>query len=248
MSINSFLYRRLAPWITCEFKLAKESSVRLQNKYEIASFKDVFCHPFYWQVFQWVNSAPKLVVDCGAHCGHFSILADLCFQSKFGTTDTQYILIEPNPNLSPIVQKNIKDATLEARTQLITGLLGGKRSGGDSIWINPKNYLASGLHQTQGAKPYVVPYIDLSQVIGDREVDLMKIDIEGGEFEFIPANLDVLAHVKLLFMELHEASDEKHQKILSLLKSIGLNIAAEPLEANGQQLMIFQNQMFSFCK
>jgi FkbM family methyltransferase len=242
MSINSFLYRRLAPWITCEFKLAEESNLRLQNKYEVASFKDVFCHPFYWQVFQWVKSEPKLVVDCGAHCGHFSILADLCFQSKFGTGETQYILIEPNPHLLPIVQKNIKDATLETRTQFITGLLGGKRSGEDEIWIHPKNYLASGLNQTQGAKPYVVPYIDLSQVVGDRDIDLMKIDIEGGEFEFIPANLEIFKQVNLLFMELHEASDKKHQEILGLLKSIGLNSVAKPLEANGQQLMIFQRQ------
>lgn len=72
MSIPFFLYRRLSRWITCEFKLKKHSKIALKNKYEIASFKDVFCHPFYWQVFHWVHEPPKLVVDCGAHCSHFS--------------------------------------------------------------------------------------------------------------------------------------------------------------------------------
>jgi len=105
MSFSSFLYRRLSRWITCEFELdgANQSKIALKNKYEVASFKDVFCHPFYWQVFQWVKTPPKLVVDCGAHCGHFSLLADLCFASKFSSSDTRYLLIEPNPYLIPVI-------------------------------------------------------------------------------------------------------------------------------------------------
>jgi hypothetical protein len=100
MSIPFFLYRRLGRWITCEFNLFEHQfKISLSNKYEVASFQDVFCHPFYWQMFRWLDKPPKLIVDCGGHCGHFSILADICIRSKFDSSNTEYILVEPNPHL-----------------------------------------------------------------------------------------------------------------------------------------------------
>jgi FkbM family methyltransferase len=238
MSIPFFLYRRLARWITCEFKLKNNSKIALKNKYEIASFKDVFCHPFYWQVFQWVHEPPKLVVDCGAHCGHFSILADICFESKFGVSNTQYLLVEPNPYLLPIIQKNVLEAGLAHRVELKQGLLG-TRSGEGTLWINHKNYLATGLHYCKGAKPFKVPYLELLEIVGNRTIDLMKIDIEGGEFEFIRSNLELLSQVNLIFMELHEAPQKMHQELFEDLESVGLCQATSSLEVKGQKLIIF---------
>ncbi|MEH1910663.1 MAG: FkbM family methyltransferase [Nostoc sp.] len=239
MSLPFFLYRRLARWITCEFNWQNQSKVTLKNKYEVASFKNVFCHPFYWQVFQWVNSSPKLVVDCGAHCGHFSILADICFQSKFGTSDTKYILVEPNPYLLPIVQKNISNAGLSHRVELKQGLLG-EKNGSATLWIKPQNYLASNMQYSQGTKPFNISFIDLQEVVGKRVIDLMKIDIEGGEFAFVRSHIDIFKQVNLIFMELHNAPEELHHEMFDSLKSVGLNLGAEPVEANGQKLLVWQ--------
>ncbi|NEO93680.1 MAG: hypothetical protein F6K56_27160 [Moorea sp. SIO3G5] len=161
MSTSSFLYRRLSPWITCEFKLSNQKTIALKNKYEIASFKDVFCHPFYWQVFHWVKQPPNLVVDCGAHCGHFSIMADICFKSKFINSSVNYILVEPNPYLIPVINKNLQDADLDSRSYLKQGLLGAK-SGSNKLWINHNNYLATGLHHNSKSKPCEIPYVNLS--------------------------------------------------------------------------------------
>lgn len=239
MSIPFFLYRRLANWITCEFSFQNNKKIKLGNKYEVASFKDVFCHPFYWQLFQYIHDSPKLVVDCGAHCGHFTVLADICFHSKFSNVDTEYILIEPNPYLLPILKQNISDIDLNNRTQIKQGLLG-EKSGTEKLWIKPKNYLATGLSYSKGAKPFEVPFIDIQELVGNRIIDLMKIDIEGGEFAFVRSNLDVFKRVNLIFMELHDASEELHHEIFNSLNSVGLNLAADPVVANGQKLLIWQ--------
>lgn len=239
MSIKSFLYRRLSRWITCELKLQEDSKIALETKYEVASFKDVFCHPFYWQVFQWVNHPPNLVVDCGAHCGHFSILADICFRSKFGTSTTKYILIEPNPYLIPVIRKNLIDTALNERTELKQGLLG-VNSGQGTLWINQKNYLATSTHFNNGCKPYKLQYLNLLEIVGDHTIDLLKVDIEGGEFKFINSNLDLLRQVKLIFMELHEAPKKLHKELFDSLSSVGLHLVKSPIEINGQQLIIFQ--------
>src|SRR5437016_11609727 len=118
MSFASFLYRRLARWITCEFLLWDNAKIALQSKYEVSSFQDVYCNPFYWQMFQVLEQPPSLVVDCGAHCGHFTILAEQCIRARFGSTDTRYILIEPNPALLPVIRKNMFDTGLSERVEV----------------------------------------------------------------------------------------------------------------------------------
>ncbi|MBW4517638.1 MAG: FkbM family methyltransferase [Timaviella obliquedivisa GSE-PSE-MK23-08B] len=242
MNFSSFLYRRLSRWITCEFNVSSQSKISLKNKYEVASFNDVFCHPFYWQVFQWIQKPPKLVVDCGTHCGHFSILSDICIRSKFKTSDARYILIEPNPYLIPIIQKNLKNAGIQDRTFLNQALLG-QKSGYGTLWINPKNFLATGIHQAVNTKPHEISYLDLSEVIEDEQsIDLMKIDIEGGEFEFIPAQIEILKRTNLVFMELHEATDDQHIRLFDHMKSAELHAVAPAVECHGQKLLIFQRQ------
>jgi FkbM family methyltransferase len=238
MSTPFFLYRRLSKWITCEFSFENYKQIKLANKYEIASFKDVFCHPFYWQLFHFINDSPKLVVDLGAHCGHFTALAEICFQSKFSSNETEYILVEPNPYLLPILNQNLSNMNLLHRVRVEQGLLG-KKTGTEKLWIKPKNYLSTGLSYSKDAKPFEVQFIDLEKILGNEIIDLMKLDIEGGEFDFVRYNLDIFKKVNLLFMELHDASQELHDDIFNALNSVGLTLAVKPLDANGQKLLIW---------
>jgi FkbM family methyltransferase len=239
MNIPFFLYRRLSRWISCEFLLSGERKIALKNKYEVASFKDVFCHPFYWQLFQWIDVEPSLVIDCGAHCGHFSILADLCIEAKFGGSKTDYILIEPNPYLIPILTKNLKEFNLISRSSINQGLLG-EKSGEAKLYVNHRNYLQTGLNSVSQSKAYQVPYLNLSGLIKYKTIDVMKIDIEGGEYVFIQNNLDILKITNLILMELHQEEKKLQQDTLDLLKSVGLVMVANPVEANGQQLIILK--------
>lgn len=239
MDFSFFLYRRLAPWITCQFSALGNVKLSLKNKYEVASFQDVFCHPFYWQTYNLFNSAPKLIVDCGAHCGHFTILTDVCLHSKFGSIDTHYILIEPNPKLLPLIEKNLKDANLKKRTQVVQGLLGAK-TGQDKLWVNPKNFLDAGSIASRGARSYTIDYLDLENLIGEQDIDLIKIDIEGGEFDFIKYNLKLFHKIKFVVLELHQGFESRNEELFSYLKSIGLNIAEQTLEPTGHRLLIFR--------
>src|SRR5258708_1543251 len=96
-------------------------TIALYDKYQLASFQDVFCHPFYWFALNSISSKPQLIVDCGAHCGHFSILADLCIRARFGTSDTRYVLVEPNPKLIKSLQLNLGLAHMAGRCTIVVG-------------------------------------------------------------------------------------------------------------------------------
>ncbi len=244
MSFKAFLYRRLSRWITCELKIPFNSKIELSSKYDISSFYDVFCHPFYWQVFKYLDQSklPALVIDCGAHCGHFTILSEVCIRTKSADANTRYILVEPNPFLIPVIEKNIKDANINSRADIQQGLLGNK-SGVDTLWINNKNYLTSSLHPQENSKAYQVNYIDLLKLVGERKIDLMKIDIEGGEYEFIPANLQLLSQTNLLFMEIHSATEQIQKELYESLESVGLKMVDEPIKNDDHQLLIFQRTL-----
>src|SRR6185295_13412323 len=110
---------------------------------------------------------------------------------KFGTSHTEYLLVEPNPALGPILRRNLAHAGLAGRSRVLAGLLGAK-SGRSTLWVHPRNYLASSLTPMAGARAHEVPFIDLRAAVGASRIDLLKIDIEGGEYPFVRENADVM--------------------------------------------------------
>jgi FkbM family methyltransferase len=230
MDINYFLYRRLARWITCRVRLPFNRSISLASKHDVASFQDVFCHPFYWQAYGWLREPPKYVVDCGANCGHFSVLMDTCIKVRFGSSDTQYVLVEPNPGIIPVLRRNLRDAGLLDRSRIITGLLGGSGSSGESgtLWVHRKNFLASSATPTRGAVPHKVSFVDLQSELVVPRIDVLKVDIEGAEYGFIRNNPALLNRIGLLLMEVHEAPAGEQSQLFRRIEASGL----EPLEGS----------------
>lgn len=236
MNLQFFAYRRLAKWITCVLGV-EGGTISLQSKYDVASFQDVFLQPFYWQIYQLLNESPKLIVDCGANCGHFSILADICCRTKFGESDSEFILVEPNPYLIPIIERNLKNSGISSRASIRHALLG-EKTGAASLWINKSNFLASSMTEAANSKKYDIPFLDMEQAVGERSIDLMKIDIEGGEFNFVRSNLNLFERVKLLFIEVHDAPLNVQREMFASLETKGLFEIVRPINAHGFQLAV----------
>ena len=234
MNLPFFLYRRLAPVITCTLRFADEAgSLRLNSKYQVASFQDVFCSPFYWQALAHVRSAPRLVVDCGANCGHFSVLTELAMRARFPEARTRYVLVEPNSSLHAAIRQNAIDTGLAERLEIVPGLIG-QREGTGTLWVDQRNFLTASTNRPIG-HPVRVPFVHISNVIKGAEVDVLKLDVEGSEFEFVRENEDVLSRVALLIVEIHREQGS-YDEFSALLASSGLKPAGEPVVANGQIL------------
>lgn len=236
-----FLYRRLANLITCELRLPGNHPLALDSKYQVNSLQDVFCHPFYWQIFGWLDAAPNLIVDLGAHCGHFSMLADVCFQARFGEAQPEYLLIEPNAELLPVIEKNLSRSGLCPRHVLEQGLVGA-RSGDGILWVNPKNYLSSSVQSAPSTKSMKVGYVDLEQLLNGRDIDLLKVDIEGAEYEFAANYPELLGRVKYLMIEIHAEEEKKRQQLNQCLKEAGLQLVGDPLDHGSYLLARYQRR------
>ena len=239
--LRGFLYRRLAGLITCEVQLPGKHLLALDNKFQVNSLQDVFCHPFYWRIFDWVDKPPGLVVDLGAHCGHFSMLADVCFQMRFKGTQQDYLLVEPNPKLLPVIRRNMVKSGLCSRRELKQGVIG-KRAGTAMLWVSPHNFLSASLRKNGSERGIAVEYLDLEELVGHRQIDLLKIDIEGAEYEFARNYQGLLGRVNRLMIEIHSAPESDQHELLEILKKAGLQMAGKPLEHAGFQLAMFHRQ------
>ncbi|CAN5450701.1 hypothetical protein BH10PLA1_BH10PLA1_21000 [soil metagenome] len=238
---NSFLYRRLARWITYQVRLWEGATLLLDSKYQAASFNDVFCDPFYWQVYNYIDPAPKWVVDCGANCGHFALLVEKCIRARHGSSSCRYLLIEPNPLLQDTIGRNLRSSRMAERCVVEQKLCGSSEKGSARLWVNPKNFLASSFEPAPGAKPYEVAYVDLNKIGDGGPIDLMKVDIEGGEFELVRSNRDALRRVKTLMLELHGSDVALHEELFSTLAEVGLRpVLPIRKDHSGFQLIVFR--------
>jgi FkbM family methyltransferase len=178
-------------------------------------------------------------VDLGAHCGHFSMLADLCLRAQFGRCDAEYHLVEPNPELVPVIRRNLLASGLCPRHHLHQGLVG--RPGGTAtLWVQPKNFLAASLHTPGSGVAVEARYIDLRTLVGDRFVDVLKVDIEGAEYELLENYADLLPRVGRILMEIHGQSGGPARDLCAELAAAGFRKRGQEAEHGGFRLAMFE--------
>jgi FkbM family methyltransferase len=237
MSIQSFLYRRMAPLITAELQLPVGGTISLRSKHELGSFQDVFCSPFYWRLYEHLNTHPRTVLDLGAHRGHFTILADQCVKAKFGCSAASYVMIEANPFLIPTLTRNIALAGLAGSSRIINGLAEA-RTGSRTFYVSDRHQLSSSTVLNAGRQRVQVPCVDLDHFLPTGQIDVVKMDIEGSEYELIREYRSLWSRVSLMLIELHGADPSVQDETLSILTASGLRIRGASLTNGSQQLLL----------
>ncbi len=204
MTSNGFIYRRLARFMPCVFPHVGSGNLSLNNKYDIASLRDVFMSTHYWRAFEHLSSPPELIVDLGAHCGHFSVLCHLAILERFGSDSAQYILVEALPLLMPKIQRVVEEAGFSQQVKIVQGLVG-RKAGSASFQTDPRNLLSSKvLPQSSRGKLPVLSYKDLDSIVPpETAIDILKIDIEGSEYDLVKNYRHILLSAKILLIEVH---------------------------------------------
>ena len=145
-------------------------------------------------------------VDLGANEGYFSILAGI----RVGPTGS-VIAIEPQERLAPVIRENVRLNDLK-NVKLVQSAISDKE-GEATLYLLPD--LNTGGSSFTKRTRYAVPTqtthtMTLEQLFdthGLGHVDLLKVDIEGAEYEALMGSPAVFANrrVKALALELHPA-------------------------------------------
>ena len=106
--------------------------------------------------------------------------------------------------------------------------------------MSGSNYLSASLQRGESTKAVEANYLDLEDLVGGRTIDLLKIDIEGAEYDFVAQYPELLKQVRRLMIEIHSAPESRQRELRASLERAGLRQFGRTVEHSGYQLAMFE--------
>ena len=161
-----------------------------------------------------------VILDCGANIGYTTL------HYKRQLPGARITAFEPDPVFLPLLRRNLQRndaadvAVVDAAAWTAPGRAG---------WVTERKD-GSRLAATCATGSVAltdVRTVDLAAYL-DQDIDLLKLDVEGAEFEIVPRLGDRLERVKNVLVEVHITDQDKYQglaALLTTLKAAGFEIA-----------------------
>lgn len=194
----------------------------LENIY---SAEEIFKRECYKEAFR---KPVDTLIDLGANCGYFSCYA--AHRARGG--QIRGLLVEPNDLLIPLIRRHLEINELRD-VRVMHGLVGRKDRSmefGDLVLSEAHTSSSqTGVHPHAEWKGFGrkvrVPFVDVADLwksaFGNARVNLLKIDVEGSEEDFVFEEPSILPICDRLVMELHKWQVDRI-RIIERLKACGL--------------------------
>lgn len=186
-----------------------------------------------------------LIIDCGSNIG----LGIIYFKKIF--PNANIIAYEPDPNIFKVLEKNMQDRCYQGITLINKAIYHEEKEisfsveGGFSGRINDTGKTLTNV-QTE----------KLSNILKNKSVDFLKIDIEGAEYGVLEEARNSLKFVSNIFIEFHSETNKPQMlgEILNILKESGFRYHLKeayvsPFPFIQQKLMMdmdFQTDIYAF--
>ncbi|WP_321476953.1 FkbM family methyltransferase [uncultured Paludibaculum sp.] len=202
----------LEPSIRCHGSVLR-APIRFSDDDWLA-FQQVFLEEEYC----WRGSVPRTIVDAGANCG----FASLWLASRFPEADL--CSVEPHPALAQALRRTL--ALNSVQSTVIEAALTPK-DGKATLFqgaLSTAHSLLAGmpLGGTGTVEVETVSMPSLLAKLGWRDVDLLKLDIEGGEVALLAGSPEWLRRVGGIVGELHGAYSP--EQLTADLKPAGFSV------------------------
>jgi FkbM family methyltransferase len=165
------------------------------------------------------------VLDVGAHLGYFTLQA----ARRVGPAG-RVLAAEPNPNTLPFLRANIEANGVADRVTIVERALGAA-PGRAEFYVSPAGDTSS-LHAAGQAAhtPTSVEVTTADAALGDVVLDVVKMDVEGGEVDVLDGMRETLARAApglVLFAECNgEAlarAGRSADELMARLRALGLD-------------------------
>ena len=183
----------------------------------IWQYKEIFADENY--KFQ-TNSLNPVIYDCGANIG----VSCLYFSRNFPNSKIK--AFEADPNIAKILRENLAENNVK-NIEVID----------KAVWINNDSIEIS-LEGADGASIYSksnvtkVSSLRLKELIEkENKIDMLKMDIEGAEYEVLLDCRNSLSNVENIFIEYHSLanSNQNLSEILSILEKNNFRYFIKPV-------------------
>jgi FkbM family methyltransferase len=185
-----------------------------------------------------------VVIDIGAHIGRYTIIA-----SRRVGTNGKVVAIEAHPNNVEILNRNIKLNQLtnviplnytaySKETKLKLYLLG------EELGNTGLNTIKSNRSRTEDkfveVNAYTLDYLLQLNQIREDQVNWIKIDVEGAEFEVLKGATNVLSKSKDISLLIEVHAPDNYRPILEFLTSYNFKIEFEKSHEGGIKHIILR--------
>ena len=189
---------------------------------ELRPYNDIFLNAGFNSFPDFAPERGKIVFDCGANIGLFSLRAAL-------GRDNKVLAFEPNPSVFSRLLKNVKDNNLHNIKPIQTAI--GSSCGTASFtWTEttPTGRIETGSSVDHKYKTVDVDIVTLDHVVEKHSIqfiDILKLDVEGHEYEALLGAENTLARTGRLVLEYH--GEELRDKCGSFLIDKGFEMIHE---------------------
>jgi len=199
------------------------------------SFGEIFCAHEYEPAWRHLP-LPQRWLDLGAHAGYFSLQLAARHAAASRDAHWQALLVEPDPRMRAVIEDGIHSNGLASRLRLLGGLLC-PGSGAAAFTLRHGMVSSADAEAIQGGRTITVPIIDEATILAalPPPYDLIKLDIEGGEYDFVRAYPQICRAARACLIEWHAADpgDSRRTELARTLQGHGLSRRIE-LRAPGR--------------
>lgn len=162
----------------------------------------------------------KTVLDVGAHVGTFTVWA------ARRAPQARFIAVEPNPETYALLARNIRDNHLEERVTAVNAAVAGEVGRGTLELV--EHSLGTRLARTAAPGRVSVDTVTIESLLassGMENVDMLKIDCEGMEYEvFGTMPPQQLSRIGLVACEYHPEPGHDVAELDALLERAGFHV------------------------
>jgi FkbM family methyltransferase len=219
LSVDVLLYRflsvaRLPPVERCATVTGGVKIIYRLNRGDIQSVREIWFDEGYKLPF---DIAPRLIVDLGANIG----MTSLWYSKRYACPAV--IAVEPSAENAKLLRKNFAANGIEA---VVIEAAVGSRDGKATFLAARDSNLGTLAHGVS-AEGVTVPVVSMRTVLQKAEklgrgtIDLLKIDIEGGETDLLSADTAWLGRVGAIVIEFHPDRVD-YWDLVNRIKAAGL--------------------------
>ena len=198
--IPAYVVRSELPY-PFEFSTREQCRVILDNRDDLTTVWHVFFANEYY-----VPQDSRTIVDLGANIGAFTVWAlNRCPSSRF-------LSFEPFPATLEKLQSNINSNSLDGCVECVQMAVGGHDGiGRFESEAKKRSYCRKLVADASAAETIDVECITLTSLLGRydlEEVDCLKMDVEGAEYEIIlSSSAATLRQAKIITLEYHDSDN-----------------------------------------
>lgn len=218
------------------------NKIKIKGIWRDAVDESVWAEIFKWREYRAAENVIKQsnvsILDVGAHVGFFALYC-LSLNQK-----AKLYCVEPESNNIKFLKKNLELNNLNKSVKILPGALMGSTNK-YCLKLSPDNhnhrvYLEVGEEIKADVQGY--DFIDLIKKLKIKQVDLLKMDIEGEEYELFSIwNEKEFSLIKNIVLEYHESEDNDKEYLVNILRENGFGVQVFPSRFDNTMGIIFAN-------